>query len=104
MSAFPEYMLVVDVSVDPNVEDEWNRWYNEVHLPEIVDCPGFRRSARYVSGQEDRHYLSVYEIAGPQALETTEFSNRRGWSIFKDSVKPSVRVYHRIASRESGNE
>ena len=99
----PKNLLVVDVTVDPGVEEEWNQWYNEVHVPEIVDCPGFRWSARYVSEDADgsRRYLALYEIDGPEALESEEFSNRRGWGRFKENVKPSVRIFRQILYKES---
>jgi hypothetical protein len=35
------HLFIVNASVPPEIEDDWNRWYNEVHLPEIGDCPGF---------------------------------------------------------------
>jgi hypothetical protein len=94
----PKYVLVVSVTVDPSVEEEWNDWYNRVHLPEIASCPGFHSSARYVCEQPERSYLTMYEIEGPSALETVEFQQRRGWSKFRDKVKPIVRSFHQIAA------
>lgn len=99
----PRHLLVVAVAVDPAVEDAWNRWYNEVHLPEIVACPGFRTAARYVSeSDEGRHYLSVYDIEGPQAIQSPEFSARRGWAEFRDKVTFKTRIYRQIATQEGG--
>lgn len=98
MSALPGYLVVVDASVDPEVEDDWNRWYTEIHMPDALKCPGFRHGARYVSGEEDRHYLAVYEIESPWALETAEFAGIRGWGVFKGRVKSSLRLYRRIGS------
>ena len=43
----PEYIFAVDAAVDAAVEAAWNKWYDEVHLPEITACPGFRQSARF---------------------------------------------------------
>ena len=52
MSDFPECLLIVTAEVDPAVEDEWNRWYDTVHLPDALKCPGVRRGRRYVSSGE----------------------------------------------------
>lgn len=48
-------------------EDEYNRWYNEVHLADVVRVPGFVSAQRFklhtpVSGQFPHRYLSIYEI------------------------------------------
>ena len=36
-----EYLSLVTVDIDPEVEDEFNRWYNDVHVGEVLDCPGW---------------------------------------------------------------
>jgi hypothetical protein len=97
----PPHLVVVDVSVDPAVEAEWNAWYNAVHLPDIVTCPGFRRAARYVSEADGkRHYLTVYEVDGPVTIESVEFGQRRGWGKFKDKVQSKMRTYERLTALE----
>ncbi len=97
MSVETGYIMEVRVDIDPAYEEEWNKWYNEVHLPEIVDCPGFRRARRFVAVDGSPKYIAIYDIDSKKALETTEFSNRRGWDRFKPHVKdPQVCVYMKI--------
>ena len=48
MSEFPECLLIVIAEVDTAIEGEWNRWYDTVHLPDTLRCPGVRRGRRYV--------------------------------------------------------
>jgi hypothetical protein len=49
-------------------DDEYNDWYNEIHLPEVLDVPGFTAARRFVgeptaSGAvPPAPYLAVYEI------------------------------------------
>jgi hypothetical protein len=52
-------------------EDEYNKWYDDVHLKDIVSIPSFRSGQRYrvaeVSGlpQSSPHrYLAVYDFDG----------------------------------------
>src|SRR3954471_8804755 len=52
MAQVPECLLIVTAEVDPAVEAEWNRWYDTVHLPDALKCPGVRRGRRYVSSGE----------------------------------------------------
>src|SRR5713226_8217289 len=49
MSEFPECLLIVTAEIDTAIEAEWNRWYDTVHLPDALRCPGVRRGRRYVS-------------------------------------------------------
>jgi antibiotic biosynthesis monooxygenase (ABM) superfamily enzyme len=97
--SLPEHLLIVAAAIDPGVEAEWNRWYDEVHLPEIVACPGFRSGQRYVA--EDRsgahRYVAIYELDGPDALQSAEFRARRGWGPFGDKVRFETLQYRRRA-------
>lgn len=100
--AFGEYLLIVEARVEPTVEAAWNEWYNDVHVPEILACPGFRESARYVHVEEGGPvYVAVYEIDGPQALETPEFARGRGWGPFAGKVRHQTRVFRRIAAAKN---
>ncbi len=92
-------LLIVTATIEPSVEKEWNAWYNDVHLPEIVDCPGFRSAQRYVAQDSDgsRSYVSVYELSDANALESAEFGARRGWGPFVKQVKFKTLRYTQIA-------
>jgi hypothetical protein len=105
MTSFPKCMLLVTAEIDPAVEDDWNTWYDEVHLPEALACPGVLGGQRYVSQGDasvttlgdkatvsTRTYTTVYELAGPEALETPEFKAMRGWYQFAVSIKATTRV------------
>ena len=45
---------------------EFNDWYDNVHVPDIMTIPGFKRAARYmnpdISTLETGRYLAIYEI------------------------------------------
>ena len=40
-------ILVVMMEVDPEHEDEFNRWYNEEHLLERLEIPGYISARRF---------------------------------------------------------
>ena len=44
-------------------------------------------------------YLTVYELSGPEALESEEFRRRRGWEIYASHVQPRVTLYQRLTKR-----
>ena len=59
--------------IPEEVEEEFNRWYNEEHIAEILAMPGFLDAARYVAVRGGPKYLACYELEGPDARETPEF-------------------------------
>jgi hypothetical protein len=100
MSEFPKCLLIVTAEVDPAVEVEWNRWYDTVHLPDALKCPGVRSGRRYVSSGEisetaggrtervaRRIYTTIYELDSPGATTTPEFQAMRGWYQFAPHVR-----------------
>ena len=69
-------LLVVTATISPAVEADWNRWYNDVHLPEIAACPGFRSAQRCVAEEpQGRRYIAIYELDGPAALASYVIDN-----------------------------
>ncbi len=102
--SLPQFLLVTESQVDPKVEDAWNDWYDNVHLPEITGCPGFVSSTRYVAEDGDtRRYLALYELEDLSAVETVEFNERRGWGPFGADVVFSTRTVRRIAEQGSSD-
>jgi hypothetical protein len=65
-------------------EEEFDRWYDEVHLPDVVAVPGVRSAQRYVLGPERRpegvqpehRHLAVYEIDGDPGEVFPEIARR----------------------------
>jgi hypothetical protein len=105
MTALPDCLLIVTAEVDASVEAEWNRWYDDVHLPDALACPGVRAGRRYVSSGEvsesDRGqgkrtsaklYTTVYELDSPAAVETGEFKAMRGWGRFSPHIRSQTRT------------
>lgn len=67
-------LLLVMIDIDPDYEDDFNRWYNEEHFPERVGLPGFVSARRYLSRDgEGPKYLALYELESEQALHTPEY-------------------------------
>ncbi len=88
--SLPPVILVTSVDVAPGSEDDFNRWYNETHLPEVLACPGFRSAARYECTQGEPRFLAVYELDDEDALQTPELRRVRGFG----EMFPHVRNFH----------
>jgi len=51
-------------------EDEFNDWYNNIHIPDVMETQGFISATRYEiiqSTDEKGKYLAIYE------METDDF-------------------------------
>jgi hypothetical protein len=59
------YNLVVLSNPAPGKEDEYNEWYTNVHIPDVVRCDGFTGGRRYKIGQgfdAPHKYMAIYEM------------------------------------------
>ncbi len=106
MSQLPRCLLIVSARIAAEHEEQWNEWYDNVHLPDALACPGVLSGRRYVSAGDAsvtergerstdtrRTYTTVYEITGPEALETSEFRAMRGWYEFADHIDARTDVF-----------
>ena len=63
-----KHVLVVLTNAVEGRDDEFNKWYDEVHLRDVLGVDGFRAAQRFRLSEpqilEDRsyEYLAIYEI------------------------------------------
>lgn len=87
-------LWVVEAKIDPEVEQDWNNWYDDIHLPDIMTCPGFLSATRLVHEKNgERVYLAIYELDSSAAVESKAFGEKRGWGPFLSHVKASARLF-----------
>jgi hypothetical protein len=80
-------IMEVRVDIDPEKEEEFNDWYNNVHLPGIVNCPGFTSGRRYRSIRGEPKFMALYEIESVDALKSEQFIEESGWYQFETGIK-----------------
>ena len=69
------FLVFADVPAD--MEDDFNRWYNEEHIAELLAIPGVLDAARYEAVQGGPRYLAAYELAGPEVRDSAAYKE---WS------------------------
>ena len=57
-------ILVESWPSSPEREQEYNTWYDEIHLPELVALDGFVSARRLRPVDGDGPYVALYEIEG----------------------------------------
>jgi len=61
-------LLVMTRCTDPAREAEFNKWYDDVHLPDVLSVPHFVAAQRYKlagpanKNEPEAQYLAVYEL------------------------------------------
>jgi hypothetical protein len=69
-------LMMVWVDVPADNEADFNKWYNEEHLTELMSVPGILDAARYEAVSSGPKHLACYEIESTDVFETEAFKNR----------------------------
>jgi len=69
-------LLMVWADVPADKEAEFNRWYNEEHLAELLAIPGVLSAARYEAFSSGPKHLACYELENPGVVESDAFKSR----------------------------
>jgi antibiotic biosynthesis monooxygenase (ABM) superfamily enzyme len=69
-----EHRLILIVANEPNPEREaeYNKWYDEKHIPMMFRFKGMKKASRYRlsgDGKEISRYLAIYEFDTEKDLE-----------------------------------
>ena len=82
-------IFLVYTDIPAQHEDEFNKWYNEEHLPELLAVPGILDAARYVAVKGGPKYLAAYELENVDVMQSDAFKNRPR-TPWGERVSPSV--------------
>ncbi len=71
---------IVSAGVDPEHEAEWDRWYNESHVPNLLKIPGYVMAGRFrmlehpalIGFNSGPKYLAIYECESEDVLPTLQ--------------------------------
>ena len=77
------------------MEAEWNRWYDTVHLPDALKCPGVLRGRRYVSTGDISETLAGKTERTARRVYTTIYERR--WQMDLD-MEPVVAQTRRTSA------
>ena len=99
-----EGLLLVGMNVEPDAEEEFNRWYEEEHVPSLFEVPGVLSARRYRAAAGAQKHLAMYHLAAPdvqaspawaKAINTPWASRVRPRT--RDRVRFVGRRYHRAS-------
>ncbi len=67
-------IMILGTDPPPVMEEEWNKWYNEKHWPDVLKFKGFKKATRYKliddpEGGKYPRYLAIYEMESKKAAD-----------------------------------
>ena len=102
-------VLVVTMEVDPEDEAEFNKWYNEQHLPERMEIPGYISARRFKLEEGDGAltYLCIWELEDGSPLQSQMYRDQQAdptalYERVNKTIKARTRGLYRQIYPESG--
>ena len=91
-------LLLNAMNITPEAEDDFNAWYDEEHLPALLNVPGTLSARRYRSDEGDagsHRYLAIYHLESPDVTRSQAWKDGvdTPWSA---RVRPHFRDHIRI--------
>ncbi len=79
-------------------DEEFNRWYDEIHLPEVLALPAFSAAQRFrladaqMFPEQRFRYLAIYEYTGGSAAALEALTGAAGSFRMTDAMGAEVQV------------
>lgn len=90
-------VMIAMFDIPEALDDEFNKWYDEEHIPEKVGrVPGFIRARRYKSLEGRPNYLAIYELEDLSVVEDpTYLANYRSGTPTTEKMKAKAKTFYR---------
>lgn len=79
------------MDVPPEVEAEFNAWYDTIYVPNYETVPGVIRGRRYRAVRGAPAYLTLYEFEHPRVSESAAWLAQRDASPVTHRIRPHMR-------------
>jgi hypothetical protein len=79
------------MDVPPEIDAEFNAWYNTIYVPNYETVPGVIRGRRYRAVAGMPTYLTLYEFQHPNVSDSAEWAAQRDVSPVTHRIRPHMR-------------
>jgi hypothetical protein len=90
-------LLLNAMNIAPELEAEFNEWYDKEHIPALSAVPGVLCARRF-RGTGNRKYVALYHLAAPEVQESLEWKQARQ-SEWTSRLQPHFRDHLRLVCR-----
>lgn len=91
-------LLLVAMTPAPEVETEFNAWYDTEHVPALARVPGVLRARRFRSAGNPR-YVALYHLASPAVVAGPEWKRASESTPMPEHVRPHISDRLRLVCR-----
>jgi len=91
-------LLLNAMNVAPEVEAEFNEWYDKEHIPALAALPGVLCARRFRGTSGNRKYVALYHLATLGVQESAEWKQARQ-SDWTSRLLPHFRDHLRLVCR-----
>jgi hypothetical protein len=94
-------LMVVRTDIAPEYEAEFNDWYDNEHIPQLLNVAGFQTAQRYQAIEGKPRYLVVYRLADENVLKSDAFrAVREDPTTWTRKITPQFRNTQRGVFRQ----
>ena len=91
-------LLLNAMNVNPEVEDDFNKWYGEEHIPALAAVTGVLCARRFRATQSPLKYVALYHVASPEVVASPEWKKAAD-SPWTQRLRPHMRDHIRIVCK-----
>jgi hypothetical protein len=91
-------LLLNAMNVAPEGEDDFNKWYDEEHIPLLAAVPGVLCARRFRATQSPLKYVALYHVAAPEVV-SCEAWKKAVDTPWTQRIRPHMRDRLRIVCK-----
>jgi hypothetical protein len=91
-------LLLNAMNIAPELETEFNEWYDKEHIPALGAVPGVLCARRFRGTSGNRKYVALYHLADSDVAESAEWKQARQ-SEWTSRLQPRFRDHLRLVLR-----
>jgi hypothetical protein len=91
-------LLLNAMNIAPELEAEFNEWYDKEHIPALSAVPGVLSAHRFRGTSGNRKYVALYHLATPAVQDSAEWKTARQ-SNWTSRLQPHFRDHLRLVCR-----
>ena len=91
-------LLLNAMDIAPEVEADFNDWYNTEHIPALRTVPGVLCARRFRATSANRRYVALYHLASPDVQATAAWKSAAN-TPWTDKMRPHFRDHLRLVCK-----
>jgi hypothetical protein len=88
-------LLLNAMNIAPELDAEFNEWYDKEHIPALAAVPGVLCARRFRGTSGNRTYVALYHLTSPEVVESAEWKQARQ-SDWTSRLQPHFRDHLRL--------